>query len=215
VKYNWAWFYCWIIFIHIFCDRSFQTAEFLLAMFKKRQVIKHYWCITKSVPNPKEGLDLLIAVNTHIHTIVLWFSGFYLDPGKVVAKKDSPTDTYPDHHSSLICFLHLLWSMASSLFNLCAWQSFRTTSVQVLFGLPLGLAASTLYSIHFFMQSLSSFCSTCLYHCNLFCCSTEIIPSYPSLSLNCLLGILSFTLMPQIHLTSSLPAEVSPHFLFL
>jgi len=47
-------------------------------------------------------------------------------------KKHSPTHTYPDHQSSFICFLHLLWSIASSLFNLRAWQSFCTTSFQVL-----------------------------------------------------------------------------------
>ena len=39
-------------------------------------------------------------------------------------KKHSPTHTYCGHQSSLICFLHLLWHMASSLFNLRAWQSF-------------------------------------------------------------------------------------------
>jgi len=36
--------------------------------------------------------------------------------------------------------LHLLQSMTSSLFNLCAWQPFSTIYVQVFFGLPLGLA---------------------------------------------------------------------------
>jgi len=39
-------------------------------------------------------------------------------------KKHSPTHTYPDHQSSFICFLHLLRSVASSLFNLHARQSF-------------------------------------------------------------------------------------------
>jgi len=63
-------------------------------------------------------------------------------------KKHSPTHTYLDHQSSFICFFHLLQSIASSLFNLRDWQSFCTTSLQVLFGLPLGLAPSTLYSIH-------------------------------------------------------------------
>ena len=33
----------------------------------------------------------------------------------------------------------------------------------------------------FFTQSLSSFCSTCPYHRNLFCCSINIISSIPSL----------------------------------
>jgi len=36
-------------------------------------------------------------------------------------KKHSPTHTYRGHQSSLVCFLHLLRSMAFSLFNLCAW----------------------------------------------------------------------------------------------
>jgi len=36
-------------------------------------------------------------------------------------KKHSPTHTYRGHQSSLICFIHLIWSMASSLFNLHAW----------------------------------------------------------------------------------------------
>ena len=44
---------------------------------------------------------------------------------------------------------------------------FCTTSLQV-FGLTLDLAPSTSYSIHFFTQSLSSFCNTCPYHYNLF-----------------------------------------------
>jgi len=66
----------------------------------------------------------------------------------------------------------VLRSLASSLFNLCAQQSFSTISLQVFFGLPVGLVPSTSYSIHFFTQSLFSFRSTCQYHRNLFCCST-------------------------------------------
>jgi len=46
----------------------------------------------------------------------------------------------------------------------------------------LGLPPSTSYSIHFFNQSLSSFSSTCPYHHSLFCCSTKIMSSKPSLS---------------------------------
>jgi len=67
---------------------------------------------------------------------------------------------------------------------------FCTISVQVLFGLPLGLAPSTSYSIHFFIQSLSSFCSTCPCHRNLFCCSTRIIYSLILVSLSLSLSIL-------------------------
>ena len=59
---------------------------------------------------------------------------------------------------------------------------FFIISVHEFFGLPGSLTPSTSYSIHFITQSLSSFRSTCPYHCNLFCCSTEI-SSNPSLSL--------------------------------
>jgi len=124
-------------------------------------------------------------------------------------KKISPTHTYLGHQSSLICFLHLLPSMASSLFSLHDWQSFCTISVQVFFGLLLGLAPFTLYSTHFSTQSLSSFCGTCLYHLNLFCSSTEIMLSSPSLCFNPLLGTPSSSLTPHIHLTVLISARWS------
>jgi len=89
-------------------------------------------------------------------------------------KKQSSTYTYPDHQSFFICFLHLLWSMASSLFNLRAWQSVCTISLQVFFGLLLGLATSTSYTMHFYTQLLCSFRSTCPYHRNLFCCACNL-----------------------------------------
>jgi len=66
---------------------------------------------------------------------------------------------------------------------------------QVLFGLSLGLEPSTSYSIHFFTKSVSSFCNTRPYHHSLFCCSTKVMSSIPTLSLNSLLGTLSFTLI--------------------
>jgi len=114
-------------------------------------------------------------------------------------KKHSPTH-HPDH-PNFISFFHLPWSIASSLFKLRAWQSFCTTSLHVLFGLTLVLEPSTRYSMHFFTQSLSSFHNTFPYHRNLFCCSINIISSVPSLSLNSLLGTLSFTLTLHIYLT--------------
>jgi len=102
-------------------------------------------------------------------------------------KKYSPTH-HPDHHPIFISFFHLPRSTASSLFKLRAWQSSCTTSFHVLFGLPVGLEPSTSYSIHFFIQSVSSFRSTCPYHRNVFWCSINNISSIPSLSLNSLLG---------------------------
>jgi len=67
-------------------------------------------------------------------------------------KKHSPTH-HPDRHITFISFFHLPQSIASFLFKLRAWQSFCTTSLHVLFGLPLGLEPSTSYSTHFFTQS--------------------------------------------------------------
>ena len=67
--------------------------------------------------------------------------------------------------------------MASSLFNLRAWQSSRTTSFQVFFGLPLGLEPSTSSYIHFFTQSSSSFRNTWPYQHSLFCCYTNAMSS--------------------------------------
>lgn len=52
-----------LVLVTLICfDRSLQVAEFLLAMFKKRQVVKHYWVITKSVPKPQEGLWCLLIL---------------------------------------------------------------------------------------------------------------------------------------------------------
>jgi len=111
-------------------------------------------------------------------------------------KKHSPTH-HPDHHPIFISFFHLPQSIASSLFKLRASQSFCTTSLHVLFGLPIGLQPSTSYSIHFFTQSVSSFHNTCPYHLNLFCCSINIISSIPSLSLNSLLGTVFYLNITQ------------------
>jgi len=92
---------------------------------------------------------------------------------------------------------------------------FAQSLSQVLFGLPLGLVLFTSYSIHLFIQSLSSFHNTCPYHRNPFCCSTEIMSSNSTLSLNPLLGTLSCSLMPHIRPFSSLPTEMPPQFPFL
>jgi len=62
----------------------------------------------------------------------------------------------------------------------------------------------------------SSFRSTCPYHRNLFCCSTEIMLSNPSLSLNPLIGTLSCSLTPHIYLAILISARWSAtSFFFL
>ena len=76
------------------------------------------------------------------------------NPGRPVPE-ETLTHSHPTWSSDIlfIIFLHLQRSMASSLFILRAWQTSQTTSLQVLFGLPLGLRPSTSYSIHIFTQS--------------------------------------------------------------
>jgi len=72
--------------------------------------------------------------NTHTHTHKRFTALWTLSETTRVRwyqKKHSPTHNYPGHQSSFICFLHLLRSMASSLFNLRALQSFTTISLQV------------------------------------------------------------------------------------
>ena len=111
--------------------------------------------------------------------------------GSVTARPSS-SGRHPNFAASLNRWRHLY----------LAGRPSRWALAHILVGLPLGLEPSTLYSIYFFTQSLSSFCNTCPYHRNLFCCSINIIlSSIPSLSLNCLLGTLSFTLTLHIHLT--------------
>ena len=136
------------------------------------------------------------AIVTHTHTQL--FNGLLSGTTRVdrYQKKHSPTHTHTDHRTSFIIFLHFQRSMESSLFSIGAWQSSRTTSLQVLFGLPLGLGPSASYSMHFFTQSSSSFRSTCPYQRSLFCCSTNAMSSIPSLSLSCLLGSLPLGLGP-------------------
>ena len=56
--------------------------------------------------------------HTHNHFTVLWILSRTTHVSQY-QKKHSPTHTYCGHQSSLICFLHLLQSMRSSLFNLC------------------------------------------------------------------------------------------------
>jgi len=78
-------------------------------------------------------------------------------PGWAGTRRNIHPLTDLHHRPTFISFFHLPRSIASSLFNLRAWQSFCTTSLQVLLGLPLGLEPFTSYSIHFFTQSVSSF----------------------------------------------------------
>jgi len=118
--------------------------------------------------------------HTHSHTTISRLSGFVRDkPGEPVPEETFAHSHYRAHQSSLISFIHLTWSMASSLFNLRAWQSFSTISHQVFFGLHPGLEPSSSYSIFTPGNHCLHFAAHAHYpyHRNLFCCSTEIISS--------------------------------------
>jgi len=101
-------------------------------------------------------------------------------------KKHSPTHTHLDHQTSFINFLHLPRSILCVQFT-CLTVLFDNLSP----GLLLGLGPSTSYSMHFFIQSSSSFRRRGPYHCSVFCCNTNAVSSIPSLSLSSLLGNLS------------------------
>jgi len=68
-------------------------------------------------------LEIITCTHAHTHTHS-HFTALLIVSRTTQAsryqKKYSPTHTYRGHQSSLICFLHLLRSMASSLFYLCA-----------------------------------------------------------------------------------------------
>jgi len=113
---------------------------------------------------------------------------------------------------TLVCFLCILQSIASSLFNLHAWQSFSTICKFSLVYLsawhpPLHAVLHTFLHpmIIFFLQHMPIPSQPVLL-------STEIMSSNHSPSLNPLLRTLSCSLLPPF---SSLPAEMPSHFPFL
>jgi len=59
------------------------------------------------------------TTHTHSHFMTHWILSGTTQVSRY-QKKHSPTYTYCRHQSSLICFLHLLRSVTSSLFNLRA-----------------------------------------------------------------------------------------------
>ena len=140
-----------------------------------------------------------IATESNIHTTYKCSAAHCPGlPGWASTRRNIHPLTYPDHQPSFISFFYLLWSIALSLFNLHAWWYFCTTSLQVLFGLLLGLEPSTSYAIHFFTQAMFSFRNTC--HTIAYCFA--VVPRLYHLfliSLNSLLGTLSFTINNITH----------------
>ena len=90
------------------------------------------------------------------------------NPGEPV-----PEETFTHLHlswSSIVPYLLLPCTTIHGILpvqSICLEVFFHNLSLQVFFGLPVSLAHSTSYSIHFFTQSLPSFRNTCPYHRNL------------------------------------------------
>jgi len=80
----------------------------------KLLLIAHLWDSTPTILQPffQDYLDEPVSEETFTHSHLSWSSTIFYQ---------------------LLSSI-LLRSIASSLFNLCAWQSFCTTSLQVLFG---------------------------------------------------------------------------------
>jgi len=113
-------------------------------------------------------------VHTHAHTQPFYGS---LDSVWENTGKPVPEETFTPTYLSWSSVIPYLLPPSITIHGICPvqftclaekLQSFFTISLQVFFGLPLSLAPSTSYSIHFFTQSLSSFHSTYPYHHNLF-----------------------------------------------
>ena len=154
---------CWHGYLSgVRCILAYGLADAIdthcLLLIKSRLVLPFWYRLTRVVPDkgPLNGCVCLVY-NTHTKP----FNGLLSRTTRLgwYQKKHSPTHTHPDHQTSFINFLLLLRSIASSLFNLCAWQSFSTTSLQVLFGFPLGLGPSLYYILHTFLHPIIIFFS--------------------------------------------------------
>jgi len=91
--------------------------------------------------------------HTHTHTTVLGSLDFVRDnPGELVPEK-----TFTHLHPSWASIIPYLLPPSITIHGIFPVQFTCHSLSQVFFGLPLGLAPSTSYSIHFFTQSLSPF----------------------------------------------------------
>jgi len=105
-----------------------------LASVKSRLVLPFWYWLTQVVLD-KGPLNGCVCVLLHLHFMLYPkyntqpFNGPWSGTTRVGhhQKKHSPTHTHSDHRISFINFLHLLRSIASSVFSLRAWQSSLTT----------------------------------------------------------------------------------------
>jgi len=105
-----------------------------------------------------DKLQLRVVRGSHIHTTVLRLCGFCPgQPGWAGTRRN----IHPLTPIVVIKYPHLL-PPSTSIRGILSIQSTHFTvffhNLQVFFGLPLGLAPSTLYSIHFFSRNLRISC---------------------------------------------------------
>ena len=131
-----------------------------------------------------------MRTHTHTHTQLFYGSMDFVSRYK---KKHSPTNTYLLHPSTTIHGILPVWSTCLTIFP----QSLSKFSLVYLLAWHSPLHTPYISSPNHCLL----FHNTCQYHRSLFRCSTEIILSNPSLSLNPLLGNLSCSFTPHIHLT--------------
>jgi len=89
-------------------------------------------------------------------------------------KTHSPTHTCPDHQPSFISFLCLLRSIASSLFNLRAWQciTFHRKQCHITAGKSISWIAIMKWVVNIVMSRSEQWWSTCWSGC---CCHHEVV----------------------------------------
>jgi len=120
--------------------------------------------------------------HTHTHTTILQLSGFCMGRPRSAGRRITFTHSHlswSSVHPYLLPPSTTIHGILSVQF-MCLTVFFHNLSL-IFFGLSLRPAPSTSYSLHFFTQSLSSFRSTCPYHHNLFCNSTETVIKSQSL----------------------------------
>ena len=126
-----------------------STVTVIKSKLAKYIILRSETGVTEMDKTPGNKTSKELQKHTHNHLSGTTQVGQY-------QKKHSPTHTHPDHQTSFINFLHLLRSIASSLFNLTVL--FRNLSLGSLWSTSW---SGTLYFIHFFIQSLSSFSNRC------------------------------------------------------
>src|SRR2546425_486960 len=101
----------------------------------------------------------------------------------------------------IIDLLHTDLSCASSFFNPHSLMSFFTHCIHVFLPPPFFTPPTTSKFLHLETQSSASLRSTCQNHLSLPRLATSSTPSIPSPRLSSSLGLLSFRVTPDIHLT--------------